>query len=70
MARAKGSVSSFGFALPVGSSVVSPTSVVFGTCFSGVDRGCFGSSRAVCGPEVAVKGVCGSRTTLSALVCS
>jgi hypothetical protein len=70
MAGAKGSVSSFGFALPIGSSVVSPTSAIFGTCFSGVGRGCFGSSGAVCGPEVAVEGACGSGTTLSTLVCS
>jgi hypothetical protein len=70
MAGAKGLVSSSAFALPVGSSVVSPTSVVFGTCFSRAGRGCFGSSRAVCGPEVAVEGAFGSGTTLSSLVCS
>jgi hypothetical protein len=70
MAGAEGLVSSSAFALPVGSSVVSPTSVVFGTCFSRAGRGCFGSSRAVCGPEVAVEGAFGSGTTLSSLVCS
>jgi hypothetical protein len=70
MARAEGSVSSSGFALPVGSSVVSPTSVIFGICFSGAGRGCFGSSGVVCGPEAVVEGACGSGTTPSALVYS
>jgi hypothetical protein len=35
MDGAEGSASSSGFALPVGSLVVSPTSEDFGTCFSG-----------------------------------
>jgi hypothetical protein len=50
--------------------VVFPTSVVFGTCLSGADRGCFGSSRAICGLGAAVEGACGLVTTLSALICS
>jgi hypothetical protein len=66
---AEGSVSSSGFALSVGSSVLFPTSVVFGTCLSGAGRACFGSSAAVCGPRVAIEGACGSGTTLSALIC-
>jgi hypothetical protein len=70
MARAEGSVSSSGFALPVGSSVVFPTSAVFGTCLSGAGRGCFGSSRAVCGLGAVVEGAFGSGTSLSALICS
>jgi hypothetical protein len=70
MAGAEGSVSSSGFALPAGSSVVFLTSAVFGTCLSGAGRGCFGSSRAVCGPGAAIEGACGLGTTLSALICS
>jgi hypothetical protein len=42
----------------------------FGTCLLGAGRGCFGSSKAVCGPGAAVKGACGLGTTLSALICS